>query len=60
MQTVTPEASHLEATPIAHGTWQFGGDRESVDEQPAVADLVREGLTRPHATKPRGGSHERH
>ena len=46
MQTVTPGASHLEATPIAYGTWQFGGDWESVDEQAAVAGLVREGLTR--------------
>ena len=46
MQTVTPGASHQEVTPIAYGTWQFGGDRESVDEQAAVAGLVREGLTR--------------
>jgi hypothetical protein len=45
MQTVTSGASHLEVTPIAYGTWQFGGDWESVDEQ-AVAGLVREGLTR--------------
>ena len=44
MQTVTPGASHPEVTPIAHGTWQFGGDREPVDEQAAVAGLVREGL----------------
>ncbi len=46
MQTVTPGASHLEVTPIAYGTWQFGGDWESVDEEAAVAGLVREGLTR--------------
>ena len=46
MQTVTPGASHLEVTPIADGTWPFGGDWESVDEQAAVAALVREGLTR--------------
>jgi len=46
MQTVTPGASHLEVTPIAYGTWQFGGDWESVDEQAAVAGLVRDGLTR--------------
>ena len=46
MQTVTPGASHLQVTPIAYGTWQFGGDWESVDEQAAVAGLVREGLTR--------------
>jgi hypothetical protein len=46
MQTVTPGASHLEVTPIAYGTWQFGGDWESVDEQASVAGLVREGLTR--------------
>ena len=60
MQTVTPGASHLEVTPIAYGTWQFGGDWESVDEQAAVAGRVHEGLTRPQATQPRGGSHERH
>jgi hypothetical protein len=45
MQTVTPGAGHLEATPNAYGTWQFAGDWESVDEQTAVASLVREGLT---------------
>jgi hypothetical protein len=37
MQTVTPGASHLEVTPIAYGTWQFGGDWESVDEQAALS-----------------------
>ena len=46
MQTVTPGASQQEVTPIADGTWHFGGDWESVDEQAAVAGLVREGLTR--------------
>ena len=29
MQTVTPGASHLEVTPIAYGTWQFGDDWRS-------------------------------
>jgi len=37
MQTVTPGASHLQVTPIAYGTWQFGGDWESVDEQAALS-----------------------
>ena len=46
MQTVAPGASHLEVTPIAYGTRQFGGDWESVDEQAALSGLVREGLTR--------------
>ena len=46
MQTVTPGASHQEVTPIADGTWHFGGDWESVDEQAALSGLVREGLTR--------------
>src|SRR5260370_14158040 len=46
MQTVTPGASHLKVTPIAYGTWQFGGGWESVDDQAAVAGLVREGLRR--------------
>jgi hypothetical protein len=26
MQTVTPGAGHLEATPNAYGTWQFAGE----------------------------------
>ena len=46
MQTVTPGASRQEVTPIAYGTWQFGGDWEPVGEQAAVAGPVREGLTR--------------
>jgi aryl-alcohol dehydrogenase-like predicted oxidoreductase len=46
MQTVTPGASRQEVTPTADGTWHFGGDWESVDEQAAVADLVREGPSR--------------
>ena len=45
MQTVTPGASRQEVTPIAYGTWQFGGDWEPVGEQAAVASLVREGRT---------------
>ena len=39
MQTVTLGASHLEVTPIAYGTWQFGGDWGPVDEQTAVAAI---------------------
>jgi hypothetical protein len=46
MQTVTPGASRPEVTPIADGTRHFGGDWESVDEQAALASLVRERLTR--------------
>jgi len=41
MQTVTPGARHLEVTPISHGTWQFGGDWESVDEQAALSHRRR-------------------
>ena len=37
MQTVAPGASHLEVTPIAYGTWQSGGDWESVDAQATLA-----------------------
>jgi hypothetical protein len=36
MQTVTLGASRLEVTPLAYGTWQFGGDWGPVDEQAAV------------------------
>src|SRR5215470_9532470 len=39
MQTVTLGASDLEVTPIAYGTWQFGGDWGPVDEQAAVAAI---------------------
>ena len=39
MQTVTLGASHLKVTPIAYGTWQFGGDWGPVDEQAAVAAI---------------------
>jgi hypothetical protein len=41
MKTVTLGASHLEVTPIAYGTWQFGGDWGPVDEQAAVAAITR-------------------
>jgi len=37
MRMVTPGASHLEVTPIAYDTWQFGGDWESVDNQAALS-----------------------
>ena len=33
MQTVTLGATGLEVTPLAYGTWQFGGDRGPVDER---------------------------
>ena len=32
MQTVKLGATSLEVTPIAYGTWQFGGDWGSVDK----------------------------
>jgi aryl-alcohol dehydrogenase-like predicted oxidoreductase len=37
MQTVTLGATRLEVTPIAYGTWQFGGDWGPVDERAAIA-----------------------
>jgi aryl-alcohol dehydrogenase-like predicted oxidoreductase len=40
MQTVKLGATRLEVTPIAYGTWQFGGDWGSVDERAAV-DAIR-------------------
>jgi aryl-alcohol dehydrogenase-like predicted oxidoreductase len=39
MQTVTLGATRLEVTPIAYGTWQFGGDWGPVDEQAAIAAI---------------------
>jgi aryl-alcohol dehydrogenase-like predicted oxidoreductase len=41
MQTVILGATGLEVTPIAYGTWQFGGDWGPVDEQAAVAAIQR-------------------
>jgi aryl-alcohol dehydrogenase-like predicted oxidoreductase len=39
MQTVTLGATRLEVTPIAYGTWQFGGDWGPVDEPEAIAAI---------------------
>lgn len=36
MQTVTLGATGLEVTPLAYGTWQFGGDWGPVDERAAI------------------------
>jgi aryl-alcohol dehydrogenase-like predicted oxidoreductase len=37
MDTVTLGVTGLEVTPIAYGTWQFGGDWGAVDEEAAIA-----------------------
>ena len=39
MQTVTLGATGLEVTPLAYGTWQFGGDWGPVDEHAATAAI---------------------
>ena len=39
MQTVTLGATGLEVTPLAYGTWQFGGDWGPVGEQAAIAAI---------------------
>ena len=39
MQTVKLGATGLEVTPLAYGTWQFGGDWGPVDEQAAAAAI---------------------
>ena len=39
MQTVTLGATGLEVTPLAYGTWQFGGDWGPVDDQAAIAAI---------------------
>jgi aryl-alcohol dehydrogenase-like predicted oxidoreductase len=39
MQTVILGATGLEVTPLAYGTWQFGGDWGPVDEQAAMAAI---------------------
>jgi aryl-alcohol dehydrogenase-like predicted oxidoreductase len=36
MQTVTLGATRLKVTPLAYGTWQFGGDWGPVDERAAI------------------------
>ena len=40
MQTVTLGATGLDVTPIAYGTWQFGGDWGPVDEPAAVSAIA--------------------
>ena len=37
MQTMTLGATGLAVTPLAYGTWQFGGDWGPVDEPAAIA-----------------------
>jgi aryl-alcohol dehydrogenase-like predicted oxidoreductase len=39
MQTVKLGATSLEVTPLAYGTWQFGGDWGPVDERAATAAI---------------------
>jgi aryl-alcohol dehydrogenase-like predicted oxidoreductase len=39
MKTVTLGATGLEVTPLAYGTWQFGGDWGPVDEPAAIAAI---------------------
>lgn len=39
MQTVILGATGLEVTPLAYGTWQFGGDWGPVDEQAAISAI---------------------
>ena len=39
MQRVKLGATRLEVTPLAYGTWQFGGDWGPVDEIAAMAAI---------------------
>jgi len=39
MRRVMLGATGLEVTPLAYGTWQFGGDWSPVDDQSAVAAI---------------------
>ena len=39
MRTVTLGATGLAVTPLAYGTWQFGGGWCPVDEQAAIAAI---------------------
>ncbi len=39
MRRVTLGATRLEVTPLAYGTWQFGGDWGPVDERAAIAAI---------------------
>lgn len=41
MRTIRLGASGLEVTPIAYGTWQFGGEWGAVDEDAAIAAIRR-------------------
>jgi aryl-alcohol dehydrogenase-like predicted oxidoreductase len=39
MQTVKLGATGLEVTPLAYGTWQYGGDWGLVDEHTAITAI---------------------
>ncbi len=41
MERVTLGLTGLQVTPIAYGTWQFGGDWGTVDEESAIATIRR-------------------
>jgi aryl-alcohol dehydrogenase-like predicted oxidoreductase len=41
MERVTLGLTGLQVTPIAYGTWQFGGDWGTVDEESAIAAIRR-------------------
>src|SRR3954447_15146285 len=41
MDTVILGRSKLEVTPIAYGTWQFGGDWGAVDDAAAISAIQR-------------------
>jgi hypothetical protein len=41
MRTVTLGATGLAVTPLAYGTWQFGGDWGPVDERTATEAIAR-------------------
>jgi len=41
MKTVTLGATGLRVTPLAYGTWQFGGDWGPVDERAAIAAIAQ-------------------
>lgn len=41
MRTVRLGCSDLKVTPIAYGTWQFGGEWGTVDEKAAIAAILR-------------------
>ena len=60
MRTLTPGAPRREVTPLAHGTWQFGGERGPAEERAAIEATGRArppGISFSGTAQARGSGH---